>query len=690
MKTLANLLLLVVLCTRALAADPSGWRGDGSGIYPNTNPPIHWQQISAAVDALRYQVRPPDGDAPSGQAMPDGVIHDWLILDPLSAQNLGDLKAPPGDALYAEDLATLAPKSGDQVAGSQWRPAHFDTSNIDLAQVFNSYDKKLEQAAYAHVYIYSPADAQFPLLLHHAGTAHLWVNGKHNAKTGDQVLSYTPQMAALKKGWNRILLRITPTLGASGESKSGIWYANFVFRADPGNAALVKQNIRWKTMLPAFAGCGGTVAADGKIFLLSEPADLVCVDQASGKILWVRPNNYDELATEQEKTANPEIFSQILPLQATLKAQNDSFAADNPPKLEPMDGGESFKTKVATEKKLYSLMKDVDEKKYSCPKGQDVGYAGLTPVTDGQHVWAWFATGVTSCYDLSGKLIWRRLDNEGSFFEHGYSVSPILADGKIIVFMNKLIAFDAKSGERLWTTPLTGLAATRFHGTPAVASIGGAPVCILPTGHIVRLSDGKVIHEKGPDISSRQQEIPSPVAIGNTIYELSTFSIFRKVILPDELSEPLIPSSVKTLKLDVTRFPTFYNDWFMASPLIHDGLAYCVNNSGVLCVIDLDTMQVVYQRLLDLDHFQHHNEGAGRGVGVSPALAGGNIYLMGNAGATLVIKPGRTYQELAKNKIESVIPRSWAMRTERFVASPTFVGKQLFIRGEKYLYCIGE
>ncbi len=692
MKLATNLFLILALSASALAANPFGWRGDGTGIYTNTNPPIRWQRVSKAVDALRYQVQPPEGDepSPSAQSMPDGVIHDWLILDPLDAQNSHDLKAPPGDALYAEALPDLAPKPGDEIAGSKWKPAHFDTSNVDLAQVFDSYGKKLDKAGYAHVYIYSPVDAQFTLLIHHTGSAHLWINGKHTPKTNDQTLTYTPQLASLQKGWNRILLRITPSAGISGEPIPGDWYANIAFRAEPKNAQFQEQNIRWTTLLPASAGYGASVAADGKLFLLSEPADLVCVDQASGKILWVRSNNYDELVTDEEKKANPDVFKDIVPLQAALKAENDSFAAATPPKLEPIDGGEGYKVKTTTEKKLYSLIKGFDETKYALPKGQDVGYAGITPVTDGQHIWAWFATGVTCCYDLSGKPIWRRLDNEGSFFEHGYSVSPILADGKIIVFMNKLIAFDAKIGERLWTTALTGLAPNRFHGTPAIARIAGAPVCILPTGNIIQLSDGKMIHAKGPDISPRQQEIPSPVAIGDTVYELSTFSVFNKVVLPTDLTDPLALASVKTLKLDVTHFPTFYNDWFMASPLIHDGLAYCVNNSGVLVVIDVNTMQIVYQRLLDLDHIQTHGEGAGRGIGVSPSLAGGNIYLMGNSGATLVIKPGRTYQELAKNKIESLITRSWATRTERFVANPTFDGKRLFIRGEKYLYCIGE
>jgi hypothetical protein len=128
----------------------------------------------------------------------------------------------------------------------------------------------------------------------------------------------------------------------------------------------------------------------------------------------------------------------------------------------------------------------------------------------------------------------------------------------------------------------------------------------------------------------------------------------------------------------------------MCSPLIVDGLAYLLNNTGVLTVVDVETMEVVYEKLLDLDHFQTAHEGAGRGVSVSPALAGGRIYLVGNSGVTLVIKPGRKYEPLARNRIESVFYRYWGVRHERFVACPAFDGKRMFLRGERHLYSLGD
>jgi hypothetical protein len=55
------------------------------------------------------------------------------------------------------------------------------------------------------------------------------------------------------------------------------------------------------------------------------------------------------------------------------------------------------------------------------------------------------------------------------------------------------------------------------------------------------------------------------------------------------------------------------------------------------------------------------------------------VYIAGRKGTTYVIKNNRSFDVLAVNKLE-----------EGFDASPVVVGKSLYLRGEKYLYCIRE
>jgi len=63
----------------------------------------------------------------------------------------------------------------------------------------------------------------------------------------------------------------------------------------------------------------------------------------------------------------------------------------------------------------------------------------------------------------------------------------------------------------------------------------------------------------------------------------------------------------------------------------------------------------------------------------SPAEAAGRIYITDRDGTTLVLKAGDKLDVLATNRLGDPID-----------ASPVIVGKQLFLRGEKYLYCIED
>ena len=56
-----------------------------------------------------------------------------------------------------------------------------------------------------------------------------------------------------------------------------------------------------------------------------------------------------------------------------------------------------------------------------------------------------------------------------------------------------------------------------------------------------------------------------------------------------------------------------------------------------------------------------------------------NVYLTGRDGTTLVLKQSDKLEVLATNKLNDPVD-----------ASPAVVGKQLFLRGEKFLYCIEE
>src|SRR5207248_1160682 len=115
------------------------------------------------------------------------------------------------------------------------------------------------------------------------------------------------------------------------------------------------------------------------------------------------------------------------------------------------------------------------------------------------------------------------------------------------------------------------------------------------------------------------QAVPSPVVDGKYVFHMAAQNAELVIrTIPDEMTEPLILKE-RRIRIDTSAFPKHYLPWHLSSPLIHQGLAYLMNNAGVLTVIDIEAAQVLYQKLLDLDPLQAPNEGAARGQGTSLA-----------------------------------------------------------------------
>jgi outer membrane protein assembly factor BamB len=103
--------------------------------------------------------------------------------------------------------------------------------------------------------------------------------------------------------------------------------------------------------------------------------------------------------------------------------------------------------------------------------------------------------------------------------------------------------------------------------------------------------------------------------------------------------------------------------------VIVDGTLYFLKtNSGILSAFDARTGKPHYQnqRLEDVPN-----------VFASPVSAQGRVYIPGREGTTIVIRSGPKYEVLAKNTLD-----------DGFDASPALVDGEIFMRGQKYLYCI--
>jgi outer membrane protein assembly factor BamB len=285
------------------------------------------------------------------------------------------------------------------------------------------------------------------------------------------------------------------------------------------------------------------------------------------------------------------------------------------------------------------------------PTTAGCGYATPTPVSDGKFIYVSYATGIVVCHDLDGQRKWLRFLDEPQISRFGRAASPVLAGGKLVVSLGGLTALDPQTGQTLWQT----FEAKPSFGTPFVTKLEDATVVVTSNGDCVRCADGKILAT-----NLAHCEYVSPIVQNGIAYFAGAPSIAVK--LPGQ-------------KLWENEDP---EGEFFATPILHEGLLYFVNNAGNLSVLDAATGKTVWQKALEVAS-QSGDPNAPAGNLYPSVTLAGHVLLLGNdVGETLVLAPGRAYQELAHNRLDSGSG-----------ASSVLSGSRLFLRGGKKLYCIG-
>ena len=664
---------------------PTGWRGDGNGRYPAAEPPLNWGRESKALRELRVQARKPNaGD--TGKPMPDGVIREWLVLGPVP---IPDGKNPKSD--FGPDEAGAAPDDGDKSGNLAWKTATTDTSWVNFWPMYNQAVPTAEGVvAYAHAWINSPSGLPVFLNLMSADASRVWLNGKPVGAAGHIKLD-------LAKGWNRLLLRVAPHLD-TGWSKGVIqWHFNAaLFGANPAPGEYESRNILWSTPMPDNGpGAGSPIVVGDRVFVLAERSVLVCLGANDGKVLWARATTCANAATEEVKAKNADVFAEIAPMSATVAESLQAYCAA-PEKYAP--DAKLRGERMKAEKKINDLVMKLDPERFPGQSESEGGEAAATPVSDGEHVYVLFGSGVAACFDLQGNRRWATAVGL-KHNEHGYCASPCLIDGKLIVKSSQYlgaVALDAKTGAVATPIPLWKTHGLHSMSTPVELDAGGEKLAVMSFGLLVRVRDGKIIAKDFTPPYYNIADYASPTVEGRTICSPilpkgnGAALRFAFQTLPDLIADPLVMKDTKLCQFDTKAFPTWFSYNQCGSPLLYQGLAYNVTSDAVLTVMDAAKGEVVYQRVLDLNPHMYHGGIIRGGCGSSPTLGGKYIYISDNQGTTVVLEPGRSFKQVARNRIEQLWFRYGFERNECTQSSPVFIGNRLYTRGEVNLYCIGE
>jgi len=444
----------------------------------------------------------------------------------------------------------------------------------------------------------------------------------------------------------------SPTVGWRGDG-TGRFPA-----ARPPTTWSGEQNIVWSTPISKWGNASPVVVGD-RIFVSAEPSSLVCVSSQDGKVLWERSNNWEDLVAEEQKSeidANAEqadaLWKELSPLKSEWRELWHARL------LNPNDPDLKARMRVLRKRIMELVDKREPLVQYAkAPTQTQVnGYTSATPASDGGSVYMVLGTGIVVCYDLEGNRKWCDiLERPRDINDWGHSASPLLVDGKLLVHIFHLIALDPRTGKEIWRTP----AASAF-GTAAMASVGSTRVVVTPQGDVVRVSDGEKLAEG-------LFELPygNPVIYDGVVYAVDEAGDKAVRLVPAEGGK----IRTETVWENVPERMRSGNRYY-ASPLVHDGLLYVINEVGVLRAIDVGTGQACFEKKMF--------SGPGT-VFPSITLAGERLLVSRDTGDTVLLEPGREYKEIGVN----LLP-------ERFRATPTPDGKRLYIRGLERLYCIGE
>jgi outer membrane protein assembly factor BamB len=294
-------------------------------------------------------------------------------------------------------------------------------------------------------------------------------------------------------------------------------------------------------------------------------------------------------------------------------------------------------------------------------------FAAPSGVTDGKHVWAFFGSRGLYCYDLNGKLEWSKdLGKMTIARGFGEGSSPALYKNELIINWDNengsfITALDKNTGEPLWKE-------TREEGTswstPLIVEKDGTAQVVVTATRKIRSYDaasGKLNWECG---GLTRNVIPSPVADSEKVYCTSGF-------MGNALLAIRLGGTGDLTGTDSIAWTHRKSTPYVPSPLLYNGKIYFyANNNAVLSCLDVKTGDPLF----DAERIEGLS-----GVYASPVGAAGRVYLAGRNGATVVLKQSDKLEVLATNRLE-----------DKFDASPAAVGKDLLLRGHKYLYCLAE
>jgi len=316
------------------------------------------------------------------------------------------------------------------------------------------------------------------------------------------------------------------------------------------------------------------------------------------------------------------------------------------------------------------LWKEVLREEFPHEGGHETGsLASNSPVTDGERLYAFFGSRGLYCLDLKGEVKWQKdLGRMNTLHAHGEGSSPVLHVDLLIVCWDHegdsaLYAFDKRTGKEHWKVARDEKTSW---STPLIVEHEGKSQIVVSATKRVRGYDPATGAQLWECAGLTDNVVSSPVysqgilIAGNSYYQQSMVAIRLAGAKGDITGSDRVAWKLNRLTP------------YVSSPLMYDDTLYFLrHNQNVLSRLEPASGKPRGEPLR-LDGIRDF-------IFASPVGAAGRIYITGRDGATVVLRHDSENATLAVNRLE-----------DSFSASPALADQELYLRGERFLYCLEE
>lgn len=294
--------------------------------------------------------------------------------------------------------------------------------------------------------------------------------------------------------------------------------------------------------------------------------------------------------------------------------------------------------------------------------------ASASPVTDGELLFAFFGSRGLYCFDSEGVQRWEKdFGIMQSKHGHGEGSSVALYDDTLIVNWDHegrsfIVALDKRTGKQRWKADRDEVTSW---ATPIVVEHSGKPQVIVSGTDRVRsydMTSGAVLWECG---GMSANIVASPVAGNGMVFAGSSYEKRAMLAIRLDGATGDITDSGHVVWQRTRGTP------YVPSPLLYgNALYFLAHYQGILSRVNAKT---------GADQPGAFRLGGIRNVYASPVGAANRVYITDLNGLTFVMTHAEEPVALARNRLN-----------DSFSASAAIAGRELFLRGQEFLYCIAE